>query len=550
MRFAVLLALALSANAQTGRVEGVVENSVDGTGIPHASLYLRASASRGPQYTASSDNEGRFVLDQIRPGTYVLTGAADGFLRANYGVRFIANGQPLRIDPGEPIRLTFALTPQASISGRLITGSSDTMLSEFEVEAFRWKWSDDAGRRLPARIARVRTGPDGRFHLPNLEPGRYYLSVQNAPSSATRITRGRPPLRIPVMYYPGRFEISEAAPIDLAAGVAATGVDVRLATEEQAARELVKIRGKVADNYSFRSLSLLTVELVDATSLRQTVLVDDGSFEFSATPGRYTIVARDNSPSGHLVGRLDISVGDHGMDNVRLFLRAGADIPCMIRREVPHSDVHDVAVSAAQNSAMKGLVTLRSAEGLPLNGVSGADVSGEPYLRDVAPGRYWVEVNQLPAGYYVKWIHFAGQDGTDQPIRVDTNAAVQPHLEILLANKTYEVSGTVVGAGSQVLPVAQVFLAPADASGRLNRLVRGTLANPDGTFHLGNVPPGDYLVLAFEDIAPNLGQDPGFRALFADSTTPVSVGAGPPRSIAVGAVSKDRALAAERSGKW
>jgi hypothetical protein len=240
------------------------------------------------------------------------------------------------------------------------------------------------------------------------------------------------------------------------------------------------------------------------------------------------------------------------MDNLRVDLRAGAGIRCQIRREVPRGDVHDLAVHVSQNSAMKATVILRSAEGLPLDGVVATDSTlGEPYLRDIAPGRYWVDLTGLPSGYYVKRIHYGDQDALDRPIRItSTNGATQPALEVLLSSNTYDVSGTVVGASSSALHAAQVFLAPLESGASINRLMRGTLTKSDGTFELRNVPPGDYSIVAFEDVAPGLGEDPGFRALFADTASPVGVGSGASRNITVRAVPKERALAAERAGSW
>ncbi len=546
MRIAVLgIFVAALGWAQSGRVEGRVESSVNHAPVASASLHLHALGYRGPQYTAVTAADGSFMIDQVRPGTYVLTGTAEGFLRANYGVRFLSNGQPLRVEAGELMHLTFGLTPAASISGRVVADTGGPV--EFEVEALRWRWNGDLLRKVPARAARVRTSGDGQFQIVNLEPGRYYLAISNVEESPMRLTRGRPAPRIPVTYFPGKFEIGQATPIDLAPGDAATGLDFSVGPKSGVPGELVKIRGKMADNYSFRTLSYVEVQLIDSSGQKQTKISEDGSFEFSAPPGRYTILARDNSPSGHLVGRTDISAGEHGTENLRLDLRAGAEIRCRIERELPRRAVHDVAQAVPEDATLHASVLLRSAEGLPLSAMAASGrIVGDPYLRDIAPGRYWVDVSGLPAGFYVKRIRYGGQDVTDQPIRIAPDRGDGTRLEILLSNRTYELRGTVSGA----LPVAQVFLAAAHSAEPANRLMLGTLSNPDGTFHFKDVPPGDYIVLAFEDIAPGLGEDPGFRALFADRVAEVAVGAGEIGPVEVHPVEKSRSLAAERAGAW
>ena len=61
-----------------------------------------------------------------------------GFLRGNYGARFLANGEPIRLRAGEKRLLRLALTPRSAISGRVLD-SDGGPLPNIEVAAWRWR---------------------------------------------------------------------------------------------------------------------------------------------------------------------------------------------------------------------------------------------------------------------------------------------------------------------------------------------------------------------------------------------------------------------------
>src|SRR5882757_11416074 len=102
-----LLFLSTAASAQTpplkARIEGRLENAITGEPLRKGVLRLRTAAStlRGPQYFVESDSHGNFVFEQVEPGSYVLSADHAGFLRGNYGARFLANGEIIRLRAGE-----------------------------------------------------------------------------------------------------------------------------------------------------------------------------------------------------------------------------------------------------------------------------------------------------------------------------------------------------------------------------------------------------------------------------------------------------------------
>ena len=125
-----------------------------------------------------------------------------------------------------------------------------------------------------------------------------------------------------------------------------------------------------------------------------------------------------------------------------------------------------------------------------------------------------VKVAGLPDKSYVKTIHFSGQ--TANAGLVDLTAG-DGSIEILVSSEAAELSGVVRnGRGETALgAVVQIW---NDAN-----IVRSVTANQDGSFHIAGLAPGEYSLIAWEEVVPELSQDPNFRRRFQPWTTLVSV---------------------------
>ena len=561
-----LLILA-TASAQTpplkAHIEGRLENSLTGEPLRKGVLRLRTASStfRGPQYVVESDSNGNFVFEQVDPGSYVLSADRAGFLHGNYGARFLVNGETIRLRAGEKRLLRLALVPRSAISGRVLDGDGDPLPS-LEVDAWRWRWSAGAAQHLLQLVARVTADEEGNFRLASLPSGHFYLSASYSGTAGgasaaylgtsllgasgvlaapRRAPNEKAPAGYETTFYPGVFRVEEAKAIDLDVGQEVTGINLRLKRRPRA-----KIRGTVANHYSFLPLNVMTVELTSLDSPAETfpsgarsVTVQDGSFEFAGVlPGRYSIVARDNAPVEHLTARTDVVVTDKDVDNVRIELRAGAEVKCVIRVDRLRNEVHDRPEGAWQSTPVSAAVMLRSMDGgASSTVVATQDSSGGPLrLRDIPPGRYWVDVTNLPKDFYVKWIRFGEQDVTAAPLKVSQGGSEAP-LEVMLSDKTATLSGVVLEANGGPARIAQVMLAPTSRElERVSRLVKGTVSGAGGAFRFEGVAPGQYVVLAFEDAEPGLAEDPEFRAVFAALGTSVNLAPSGDQAIEVQAI--------------
>jgi hypothetical protein len=134
-------------------------------------------------------------------------------------------------------------------------------------------------------------------------------------------------------------------------------------------------------------------------------------------------------------------------------------------------------------------------------------------------------------------------DLTYKPLEVSSGAL--PPLEVLISPNGGNVSGTVRNDKGDASAASQVVLAPTSPQlGEIVLLVKSSTANRDGAFRFAGVAPGEYLVLAFEDIEAGAPRDPAFRAAIASKGVKVTVQEGSKLNLDVPLISSEIAAAA------
>lgn len=97
-------------------------------------------------------------------------------------------------------------------------------------------------------------------------------------------------------------------------------------------------------------------------------------------------------------------------------------------------------------------------------------------------------------------------------------------MEIVLAMGSAELTGTVRDADEIPAAGAVVALVPDEGSrqGRWGRY-RGTQADQNGQFELRDLAPGEYNVLAWEDVDPEVALDPELHRHFGSKAIDVKL---------------------------
>jgi iron complex outermembrane receptor protein len=97
--------------AQSGTIEGVVRSADTEAPIPSVNVVVR---STGQPLGASTDADGRFRIDDVPAGTWVVQASAIGFTPAD---------QQIELEAGQTRTVIFALTPQAYELNEIVVSS-------------------------------------------------------------------------------------------------------------------------------------------------------------------------------------------------------------------------------------------------------------------------------------------------------------------------------------------------------------------------------------------------------------------------------------------
>jgi protocatechuate 3,4-dioxygenase beta subunit len=537
-------------------------------------------------YSETSDDSGKFVFEDVAPGRYTLTSEKTGFVTQRYGARSDTSpGTPLALEAGNELKdVAIRMTPQAVIAGR-VTDQDGDPVSNIPVSVFRYGYSN--GRRTltpgggpaglggrggpigPGGPGGAATDDQGNFRIGNLSPGRYFVSADprgGGPMLGLQQERpGRngatPQANDVTTFYPNALDAKSAAPVDVAAGGEIRGIEIRLRKERT-----FSVRGKAVDTVLGGPATNAYVLVVppDSTAVGPAALSNvartsaDGSFEIrNLLPGTHVIqgsaggtltIASGNgagvmmirtAPGGPsaaetgATGRMEVTVSDSDLTGVVLQLTGGAEISGSIKME--EGDLKDWLQPAQQSqNAPPGMppllgpgtrsIRLSTTEGISVSAPAAQfNTDGTFQLKGVAPSKYFVQVNGLPQGTYVKSMRFGGQDVTRAPL--DLTAGGGGSLEIVLSPKAADVTGVVLSEKGDPVQGVPVTLWPKIPDrGSATNGIKSANTDQNGSFKISGLAPGDYYAAAWDDIPEaGLAQNPDFLAQFASDDTALNM---------------------------
>jgi hypothetical protein len=109
-----------------------------------------------------------------------------------------------------------------------------------------------------------------------------------------------------------------------------------------------------------------------------------------------------------------------------------------------------------------------------------------------------------PAGWYLKSITIGGIDVTEQSFDFGFGDQVISDADIVLSNAGARIDGSVSDVADRRV---REFAVVAFSANRTHwfagsRYVRWATTSPNGSFDVGDLPPGDYLVAAVDTLPP------------------------------------------------
>lgn len=529
--FALAQLVETSAPAPAGSFSGLDGRVTDPSGRPlrKVGLTLRSAFQAGaaPQsvYSTTTDAEGKFAFDAIRPGAYWLSAERAGYLQKYYRAGPHGGFSTIALTAGQRQKeINVVLVRALTISGRVLDADDDPVASA-TVRLLRRTYNSGANLEVQRSAP---TDESGKFDIPGLSPGEYYLSAGTGRGGAFSILGMRmvselvsgPPDYYTDTYYPNGTDQHEAKAIQIL-HEDVQGMDIHL----RKTRAFL-VRGKVVGTVPGHELEQCQLILTPANlpsvmgpTPQGTVvwIAKDGSFDFHGSrfpPGDYFITAFIPPISRMVLAPRRLRIGNRDIDDAVLNLQPFVELRGSLALEGErHTDFF--AIPGTPPPWVTIRVSLSPVNGPLLYTVgSGITNDGAFTIADVAPGAYEVHVSGIAA--WVKSIQFGSRHVAGSEIEV-TGASGAARLQITLSRSAGQIDGVVeTDAGKPAAGSTIILL--SDPPGKLSMLTGG---QENGAFTLSPVAPGTYRIYAWED--SGTAQDPVLLKAYESKSVAVTV---------------------------
>jgi Carboxypeptidase regulatory-like domain len=475
------------ARGKSATIEGVVRKSGSGEPLPDVRVTLNGTSGT---LSAVTDEKGRFVVANLPPGVYTLEASATLFVRARK--------HRLNVAPDQRLGVDVQLTPAAVITGHVFD-ERQRPLPSVRVEALRYQYRDGAQALTLAGAGH--SDDRGEYRIFNLQPDAYYVRAMPAPGSSQAA--------LAPVFYPGALDAQDGLAIKAAPGTESNAIDIRLGDNRTAAVRLALAVSNVA------SASFTAVRVgrrVPESVVLQQQSLGGGVYQLSSfTPGAYEIFARvqsrlSASQVAVLTGRTIVNVADQDVDGGMLALRTAVPLKGRFVVSDPLSAALDPARLAISLLPVAGTPSFFSITSRDAGGVIARD--GAFTIPDVASGRFRVAVDGLPDGVYLTSARYGGFEVIDGGLDFD-NAAPGP-LDLYLggSGSVGSIEGTARSQDGQPAGSAVVVIAPASDRRHNPAAFRTAISDQDGSFSVRGLLPGEYTVLAWDDVEAGAYQNP------------------------------------------
>jgi hypothetical protein len=533
---------------------------------------------------AITDDEGRFAVERVPAGRYMVSAAKEGYLTTAHGaVRPGRPGRHLEIGDGERREIALTLQRGGVLTGTVIDGQGHP-ISGVTIMAHRFGYNATTGEPGLTGPEIGPTDDRGEYRVFGLPPGDYVVSavpsgedwdlpwvsatpqgpfrtlspaeirqalseiattqpaafarVPGMPKPVPPLPRATlPPARGAIyapVFYPGTTSSVDAWRVTLAPGEERGGLDIQLQVAATAS-----VSGTVFGQGPGGTQATITTANVREDAMtgdrftRSLPVGNTGEFTFTGVPpGTYEVSARalviDLREKGYSGGAAafattTVSVDGEDVTGVGLALQPGFGISgrLVFDGERPPD--------AATLTSLRASVPLQSAGG------GRGHMSPLQFLEDgrfiahaIIPGAYrpspTLQGIRTPiGGWWLQSILLGGRELLDAPIELTrpSNDAV-----VTLSDRASALSGIVTDATGEPLADHFVIIFSADPAHwfPLSRRIAAIGLPGTGRYAVRNLPPGDYFLLVDDDVEPGEWFDPGYLGRAAGRAERVQLG--------------------------
>ena len=515
---------AAAASSEFANLEGRVTDA-SGQPIPRAGLTLTSRSGGQGQlvYRTISGLDGAFSFPAIEPGTYSLLAERSGYQPSYFRAGVRETFSQIELAAGGRARINLRMRRSATISGRVLDADGDPVRSA-QVRLLRRAFQPGFAL-TPLGGGLIMTDQSGRYAIPDLSPGAYYLcagadgydraflvfglSALSEPRSMPT-TSNVPGTYYANTYYPGVVDQASAKAIRVQHDDI-SNLDIIL-VKTQAFRVSGRVAG-IAPGHPLEQCRVTLAQVgapvsMTGPSLQGTTdqIGKDGTFDFGGAhfpPGEYYLAVTAFAGGRNLVlAREHLRLADRDIRNSVLALQPLVQLhgKFVVEGE-PQTDFSRLpGVPPPTVTTRLGL----SREGDANWGATSSNITsdGSFTIGEVAPGTYDVHVSGNPGGTWVKSIRFGSREAAGGVIDVTGASATEP-IQVLLSHSMGAIDGMVrtksgaPAAGSTVI----ILRIPLGKTSMLT----GTDDNGEFTMPAA---PGQYRLYAWEDLAEAQRYDP------------------------------------------
>lgn len=484
-------------------VQGQVVQEPGSRPLRKASLELTpVDQEDGTSYTASSDAEGHFKIEDIKPGRYDLSAEHSGFS----GIGRHRGSKTLALNPGQDLKdIVFQLQPAAVVAGKIVDLDGDPVPRVLVV----------AERYAHARYRFWRSGQTndlGEYRISDLRPGRYLIKAtlmrQTFEPQTAAVGGARPTISYST-YYPATVDKTQAVPLDLRAG---EEMPINFALLYGPA---FRIRGTVAhvpelDSPGF-SVSLRSKDPEWPLPSSESEVKKDGSFEIrDVPPGSYSVLLTNYTgdapqimPTSQMIG-----MKESDLENLRIAPVPVGQVHGQLRMEnAQRVDWGDATVMLDSGDEYSGYGIPSVADAR--NAAAQIKKDGTFEMKTVQAGNYHILVFSGPTfmrDCFVKSINAGGKDIADSGFNMSGGTW---SLDIVVSSNGARVDGVVVDDKQQPVADAEVVLIPEASRQKRRDLYQNGTTDQHGRFILRGLNPGEYTLMALADLEDDY-RDPEF----------------------------------------
>jgi hypothetical protein len=498
-----------SANAaRTGTISGRVVNE-SGQPLANAVVGLRVFGATRPARNTTTDSEGSFQIAGLDPLSYFLSASLPGYVAAP---RDPDKTPSPYYHVGDSVRVE--LIKGGVITGTVIRSAGEPVVV-VSVRAYMIRDGNGRPSRYSAPFREQTTDDRGVYRIYGLPAGTYVVSAGGGSSFGYSVNA----FGTDAPTYAPSSTRDAAAEIAVRAGEETTNVDIRYRGEP----------GHVVSGTA--NISVLSEQPPRFNIILSSI------FNGESQTGDSTFQV----PGGRGFSFYGVADGDYDL-TAQSFLNGGDWVLSEPKRiKVKGADLTGIELTASPLASINGQVVLEDSKAPEckgkrrpllaeivvtpwhneknaprdqpqfvwgLSGPTLPDLHGDFVMRNLAPGQYRFDAQPTAKYWYLKSISWPSPAAKPAPANRPLDAArnwtaLKPGdrfsgMVISLAEGAASFRGQIENTAAQKLPPKLfVYLVPAEPE-RAEDVLRffAALVSPDGSFALGNLPPGRYWAIA------------------------------------------------------